>query len=414
MPSTAAPGALFARGAFWLAGGAVVSVLFSVAASQILLALAVAALLLSGQRLRFPPVLLPLGLFAAGTLVSLALSGDAAAGRPQVRKFFVYLVLLVVYSTFRDLDSTRKLALCSMGAGAVIAVRGLIQFGEKASEAKALGQSFYDHYVAERITGFMSHWMTFSGLLMIVLLLTAAFLLFSPAARRRLLWLALLCAAPVAAALLLGFTRSIWLATAAAGLYLVWCWRRRWILLAPVLLLAAAWIAPASVRTRFLSMFKPKREVDSNQHRLVCWRTGLVMIRAHPWFGLGPEQVRLQFDGYVPRDISRPLPSGWYGHLHNIYIHYAAERGIPTMLALVWLLVKMLFDFLSTVRRLPPGPSEEKFLLHGASAVVLAIMIGGVFELNLGDSEVLALFLAVMACGYAARDRVLVGKAQDA
>jgi len=393
MPSTAAPGALFARGAFWLAGGAAVAILFSVAASQILLALAVAALLLSGQRLRFPPVLLPLGFFAAGTVVSLALSGDAAAGRPQVRKFFVFLMLLVVYSTFRDLDATRKLALCWMGAGAVIAVRGLIQFGEKASEARALGQSFYDYYVAERITGFMSHWMTFSGLLMIVLLLTAAFVFFSPAARRHLLWLALLCAAPVAAALVLGFTRSIWLATGVAGLYLAWHWRRRWILLAPVLLLAAAWIAPASVRTRFLSMFKPKREVDSNQHRLVCWRTGLVMIRAHPWFGLGPEQVRLQFESYVPRDISRPLPAGWYGHLHNIYIHYAAERGIPTMLALVWLLIKMLGDFLSTVRRLPPGPSEEKFLLHGASAVVLAIMIGGVFELNLGDSEVLALFL---------------------
>jgi O-antigen ligase len=98
------------------------------------------------------------------------------------------------------------------------------------------------------------------------------------------------------------------------------------------------------------------------------------------------------------------LPTGWYGHLHNIYIQYAAERGVPTMLFLVWLLVKILFDFLSTVRRLPPGPGEAKFLLHGGIAVVIAIMLAGVFEMNLGDSEVLTLFLAAVACAYAGWD----------
>jgi O-antigen ligase len=132
------------------------------------------------------------------------------------------------------------------------------------------------------------------------------------------------------------------------------------------------------------------------------------MIKAHPIFGLGPEQVGVQFNRYVPSDIPRPLPEGWYGHLHNIYIHYAAERGVPTMLMLVWLLVKILFDFLVTIRRLPPGPSDARFLLHGAVAVVLAIMIAGVFELNLGDSEVLTMFLVAVGCGYAARD--IVGK----
>jgi O-antigen ligase len=131
------------------------------------------------------------------------------------------------------------------------------------------------------------------------------------------------------------------------------------------------------------------------------------MIKAHPWFGVGPEQVKPQFDRYVPPDIPRPLPLGWYGHLHNIYVHYAAERGVPTMLMLVWLLVKVLFDFLSAIRKLPPGPGEAKALLHGCVAVVVAVMVEGVFELNLGDSEVLMMFLTVVACGYAARDRAL-------
>ena len=40
-------------------------------------------------------------------------------------------------------------------------------------------------------------------------------------------------------------------------------------------------------------------------------------------------------------------------------------------------------------------------------AVVLSIMAAGFFELNLGDSEVLTMFLVVVGVGYAARDRAL-------
>ena len=41
-------------------------------------------------------------------------------------------------------------------------------------------------------------------------------------------------------------------------------------------------------------------------------------------------------------------------------------------------------------------------MLHGAIAVIIAVMVGGYFEVNLGDSEVLAMFLAVVGCGYSA------------
>ncbi len=62
------------RAAFYLAFGAAASILFSIAVSNILLTLAVVALLMSGAKLRLPPVVLPLSLFFAGTVISLALS----------------------------------------------------------------------------------------------------------------------------------------------------------------------------------------------------------------------------------------------------------------------------------------------------------------------------------------------------
>ena len=393
---------LLFRIARWLTFASAVAILFSIAASQILLGLALAALLLSGGRLRLPRIWLPLGLFLLGTLVSLALSPDPAAGLPQVRKIFVFTTLLVVYSTLRDLVVIRRLFLCWAGAGTLTALRGLVQFGQKVQEAHAQGRGFYEYYIAERITGFTSHWMTFGGQEMFALLMTTAFLFFACIARKRAgLWL--LCALVMATALLLGFTRGIWLASAGAGVYLLWFWKRALVAVLPVVLLLIAFLAPASIRERFSSLLKPGK-VDSNQHRIVTWRTGVEMIRAHPWFGLGPEEVKVQFNSYVPADIPRPLPEGWYGHLHNIYLQYAAERGIPTMLLMLWMLLQTLWDCLRRVWRLPPGRTDLKFVLHGAVAVVIATMIAGFFEYNLGDSEVLTMFLVVTGCAYAAMD----------
>lgn len=377
------------------------AVLFSIAACQILLALALVALLLSSAPLRLPRIWLPLGLFLLVTLISLFSSGHIAQGLPQVRKIYVYSMLLVVFSLFR-MPMIRWLAVAWGGIGAIVAARGIVQFADKISQARALGQDFYSFYEPERITGFMSHWMTFGGQEMFAILILSAYLLWSPSARKRSLWFGLLCFGLLCAALLLGFTRSIWIATAAAGIYLIWFWKRRLLLTAPVILLIGLLLAPASVRTRFRSIFHSRE----NEFRLLVWRTGVRIIEAHPLLGLGPEQVNMvvnpHFRDYLPPDTQWPLPKGWYGHLHNIYLQYAAERGIPALLILLWMLAMMLTDFSKALRRLPPGRSDRRFILHGAVAVILATMVAGLFEHNLGDSEVLTMFLIVAGCGYIA------------
>ncbi len=394
------------RASFYLTFGSAVASLFSIAVCQILIALAFAALLLSTEKLRLPPIRLPLALFILGTFLSLAVSPDPWAGRPQIRKFYVFLILLLVYSAFRSVAQVRALLIAWTGVMVLSSLWSIVQFSRKVAQARSAGIGFYDFYTPDRITGFMSHWMTLGGQQMMVLLMLGAFLFFSPS-RKRWLWPATGCAAIIAVSIVLGFTRTIiFAATPAGAVYLLWMWNRRLLLLAPVagaLLLA---VNPASVRERFFSLFQPREEVDSNTHRLICWRTGVEMIRAHPVLGLGPEMVNKQFMDYVPADIARPLPIGWYGHLHNIYLQYAAERGIPVLLVLLWLIGKVLRDFWRAVRKTAAGLSEEKFILHGAIAAILGTLVGGLFEFNLGDSEVLTVFLAVIACGYVAADRV--------
>jgi putative inorganic carbon (HCO3(-)) transporter len=392
------------RTAQWLTFGSAATVMLGIAPSQILLALSVAALLACGERLRLPRIWLPLALFMLGTLVSLAFSGNPQAGLPQVRKFYVFLELLVVFSLLRGTKLIRWLILTWAGIGAITAIRGCVQFAQKIQEAQRLGRNFYEFYVGERITGFTSHWNTYSAEEMFALIMLVSLLLFGGPLRRAALWV--VCGSLIAIAIVLGETRGIWIALAAAMLYLAWFWRRWVVFAAPVVAALGIALAPAAIHDRATSIFKPKG-VDSNQFRVITWRTGMEMIQQHPWLGLGPEGVKLHFDEYIPADVPRPLPSGWYGHLHNIYLHYAAERGIPTALVLMWLLGQILFDFWRGLRSLAPGPSTRRFLLHGGIAVVLATLVEGVVELNLGDSEVLTMFLVVVACGYLALEKDL-------
>lgn len=391
------------QAARWLAFASSISILVGIAPSQILLGLALAALLLSGEKLRLPPIKLPLGLFLAGTLIAVAFSGNPAAGLPQVRKIYVFCQLLVVFSMLRDMKLIRWLFLSWAGLGSISATLSFVQFARKVQQAHALGSDVYSYYVGERITGFMSHWYTFSAEEMFVLIMLASFLFFAPEAWRRA-WVWLPLALLSAAGMLLAEMRGVWIATAVAGVYLTWFWRRWVVLLVPVIIVAGFFLSPNVIRQRFTSIVHPSR-LDSNQFRLVTWRTGLRMIEQHPWLGLGPEMPRIQFEAYVPADVPRPLPEGSYIHLHNIYLHYAAERGIPTLVVFLWLMGKIIWDFWRGLRTLPPGRDNRRFLLHGGIAVVIATLVDGFANVNLGDSEVLTMFLVVVACGYLALEK---------
>ena len=105
--------------------------MLGIAPSQILLALSFAALLACGEKLRLPRIWLPLGLFLLGTVISLLLSDDPAAGLPQIRKFYVFLELLVVFSLLRSFAMVRLLFLTWAGIGALTAIRGCVQFAAK-------------------------------------------------------------------------------------------------------------------------------------------------------------------------------------------------------------------------------------------------------------------------------------------
>jgi putative inorganic carbon (HCO3(-)) transporter len=387
--------------ALWSMLASAAAVVISIAVCQIFLGLALIALVASEAPLRLPPLKIPLLMFMGLTVASMLLSGHAGEGWPQIRKFFVYSVLLVAYAVLRRAHEARVLAGAWFLLGAVSALRSLVQFGHKVEIARARHEDFYQSYVGERITGFLSHWMTFSEVGMLVLLVLLSYVFFVPRLGRRTLFCCGLSGGVLLVSLLASFTRSIWLAAGVGGIYLIWNWRKKLLLAAPLAAALAVAAGPAAFQRRIQSMFSPHSD-SSTSARIIMWRTGWRMIEAHPLLGVGPERVGAEFRRYLPADV-RELPTAFYGHLHNLYVQYAAERGLPAVLALLWLLARILRHHMQALRS--GAAPENRFILHAVVAVTLAILIGGFFEVNLGDSEVLTLFLTIVALGYAAIDR---------
>ncbi len=378
----------------------------SIAASQTLLALGILLLLLFRHKLEFPRIWIPLACFFLWTALADVLSPDPWGGRAQIKKFFVFLFIPLIYGVFvRQFAKVLYVILAWTAAATASGLWGIVQFVVKYEHARQTGEDFYVTYVGHRITGFESHWMTFGALQLSVLSMLLAHWFFS--SRKMPLWIygsiAILCAA-----ILLGQTRSIWLATLPSVLYLVWFWRPKMTLAVPVIVILAFLIAPSIARERLISLFQPRADVDSNRHRVVTFVTGVEMIKAHPWFGLGPEEIARNFNSYVPAGIERPLPPGYYGHLHNIYVQYAAERGIPGLLLMLWFIGMAVWDCARGLRQADRARSQQLFVLHGTIAVIIGILVGGLFEYNLGDSEVLMMFVSVVALGYAAIDNINV------
>ena len=385
---TGSSGNVLDRWTPWLAGASAVAILFSIAVAQILLGLTIVALIAARARWRFPAIAIPVGLLFLWTLIVAATSPEPGASFALIKKFFVYGEFAVVATAIRTREQGRTLLAAIAGAGVLSALWSFVQFARKVGEADAASQDFYLYYTPNRTTGFMSHWMTFSGEMLVVLVIGCAFALWA-----RKWWTGGAVTLVAGLALVLNQTRSVWIATAGALIYLVIAWKPKWVLALPVLALAVYALAPETIQERARSILQPHGTTDSNQHRVITLRTGIVIVKRHPFLGLRGDRVGEKFLEYLPADIPRPLPPGYYRHLHNVYLQMAAERGLPALALLIWIFVALLRDW----RQLPLDP----VLRHAAVATLIGTAIGAFFEHNLGNSEILHLFLAVSACAYA-------------
>src|SRR5262249_52000008 len=123
-------------------------------------------------------------LFVLGTLIAFAFSEEPSAGLSQIKHMYLYLMLPVVFTAFRTPPRASLYFTAIAAVSAIIAAVGCALFGYKMQAAQESGQSFYEYYLAARISGTQRHWMAFSGKELYGLLIAAAWLFFAPLPRK--------------------------------------------------------------------------------------------------------------------------------------------------------------------------------------------------------------------------------------
>lgn len=409
------PQALYARWAAVFFSLGVLTLLVSISVSQAALAASGIAYGLHLWRARpevsLLPITLPLALFCVGTVLAVVAATNPAVGWLAVRKLVLFLILLLAANLVTRGKHLLFLLHGLFAVSALAAVVGTVQFVLQYRAVRALyPDRVYASMTSDRITGFMGHWMNFSGQQMLVFVVLLACLLLAPRALEAR-WratgpLGAVALGLVALSLVLGFTRGVWLGCAAATLYLVARWRPRLLWALPVIASIGYFLAPGMVRQRVRVLANPRSD-PALSIRFEMWDVGFEMMKRHPWLGVGPNNIEQQYVLYLPPGKS-PEP-GYHAHLHSNVIHLGAERGVPVLVAWVWMMGALAWHSWRLRRRL----REFRWTADAALAAWLAFVVEGCFEFNFGTSPVLMLFLVVMAIPFAA-ERIELAAAKAA
>jgi len=337
---------------------------------------------LAGPFRRVSPLVGPVALFVLLSLFSALFSTDALRSAVAVKGLFSFLLVVLVAGLVDDGDDAHLVVDGLRLTTLYLVLRGLVDYF-------ILG---YDN-VWERLSGGLSIYMTYAGLLMVLsLVLAARALTVGRPGGQRLADGAL----AVAAAVLVGltFTRNAYLGLAAGALVLVLTARPRLSLALPPLAVALVLVLPAGVRERASSTFN--RTDAAARDRLSMWASGARMIGDRPFFGVGPGRIKELYPVY-----RRPgFVEASVGHLHNNVVNVAAETGVPSALAYL-AIVGTAFVAAWPLARDRSRPAVRS-LARGALAANVALFVAGMFEYNFGDVEVLRLMLVVLALPFTA------------
>ncbi len=369
--------------------------LISLAISQALLALAALAygahLVQTRHTPDFPPIKLPLVLFCLFSILSIFWAENRGVGWFAVRKMVLFLILLLAVNLVTRPPHLKMLYQALFLESVLAALIGIGQFVTQYQIARTLhpGQ-VYIYMRQARAHGLMGHWMNFGGQQMLVFVTIFAFLLLA-ACPLRIWWLAWAIAA---ASIVLNFSRGVWLGSFIACVYLVARWRPRWLWVLPALLIAGYLASPDLIRQRLESVLHPSTD-PSIAIRFEMWRVGWRMIQTHPLVGVGPDNIPETYTLYLPPGEAALV--GYREHLHNDFLQLGAERGLPCLIAWVWLMAALGWHALRVRRRLIRETSQPDlvWMTDAAFACLLAFVAEGCFEFNFGTSPVLMVFLFI-------------------
>jgi len=350
----------------------------SIGAASVLLTITavlwIALVIRNRERIEVPGMFWPLAVYAAVTMISAAFARYPLDSLRDTKQLVLFAIVPMAY---RLLAGRRSLTAVDViiTVGALEAVYGIVQYAILD----------YDD-LQRRVQGSLTHYMTYSGVLMLAACTAAARIMFR---RQDRTWASLVMPA-LLVAIALTMSRNAWVGICVGLGVLLLLRDFRLVALLPVAAALFLAVAPAQLSQRLYSTFSLKD--PSNRDRVAMMKSGMRIIRDYPLTGVGPDGIRHVYADYRDPSAVRPLNP----HLHNVPIQIAAERGLPALGVWIWFIAVLIRDLLRKNRS-----SALRSLPTGALAAVMAMLAAGMFEYNFGDSEFLMLFLLIVTLPYA-------------
>lgn len=307
----------------------------------------------------------------------------------------LYLIVVNMVSTP---NLARRLILLMVGVGALNGLYGILQHVTGGLDLFAFGRTERILQVdgIVRASGVFDHFMTFSGQMLMLGALVSGLILFWADGWVR--W-----ALSGAVVLLFGgvvssLTRNAWLGLL-AGVLVVGGFKdratlARTVLLASAIVSALILVSPG-LRDRAASIVNVKSDW-SNIERLKIWRTTVAMIRDRPLLGVGKGNYTTVMDQYRER-----YGAGSHSHAHNTLLEVTAENGLIGLLGYLYIWFVFFREMIRSVK--PETGSLTRGVAVGAIGALVGFHVAGLFEYNLGDSEVDAMMWFIVGLGLAAR-----------
>ena len=339
------------------------------------------------------PLGIPFVLFVLACLIAVVNAYDVNYSYSSLKKLLEFLIFFWVLNCVRDNNLRNSLSLILITSATLAGLFGLYQYWQEFLSI----QKFSIFITTEnRPEGTLSTYMTFAGLLMLAGVIALAKILFQKPTHKWLLGSIGIITLP----LLLNLSRHAWFGFLIALIFLVFFWRKKILLLIPIMLLVIYVASPLSVQQRAKSTLSGEDRTFTM--RTALWKGGWEIFKDYPLTGCGFRCVDLVNSQY-------PDPTGYIARfrgMHNNLIQVAVDTGILGVTA--WLGIWFyFFRFLYHKAITLEKNANERWVILGSAAAMLAFLAAGFFETNFYDSEVAMLLYFIMALPFSGNQKNL-------
>jgi putative inorganic carbon (hco3(-)) transporter len=367
--------------------------MFSISVTQISFGIGAIASLLkthltkSWKELRGTYVGIAVLCFSLACVLSIITAVDFGSSIKLLKKLLQFIILFWVANAVQDEKQRDLLFKLVIVTGVASALNGIIPL---------INPSLFPKdslYAGARVIGTMSVPSTFSGIIMITGLVALGRLLFH---KPKEYWV-VGSLGVITFCLLVSMTRQAWLGFLIGAVFLVFFWNKKYFLLIPIFLASLLMFSSDGITKRIYSFTNLKDK--SLQARVFLWKGGWEMFKDYPVTGCGYKCVDSIYSQYSD-------PSGWIAHyrgLHSNIFQLLIDTGIVGLGAWICIWMTYLVEVFKRLRTMAKEASQSNLIgiLMGASAAVLAFLVGGLFESNLYDSEITMLLYFLMGLSLA-------------